>query len=117
MLNHIRNKVKRNKVIRNKVKRNKVQRNKVQRNKVQMRNKVKKDQQLFKLYSNNGKQLMYKLFFTNGKSTRIYSAIELVLKNIKLSAKNHTNYYKTQYIPKCITSDENILLKHFFTFI
>jgi hypothetical protein len=107
MLNHIRNKVKRNKVIRNKVK----------RNKVQMRNKVKKDQQLFKLYSKNGKHLMYKLFFTNGKSTRIYSAIELVLKNIKLSAKNHTNYYKTQYIPKCITSDENILLKHFFTFI
>ena len=106
MLNHIRNKVKRNKVKRNIVKRIKVKRNKVKRN------IVKKEQQLFKLYSNNGTHLMYKLFFTNGKSTRIYSAIELVLKNIKLSAKNHTNYYKTQYIPKCITSDENILLKH-----
>ena len=57
--------------------------------------------------------LMYKLLFTNGNSTRIYSKFEFVLNDVKLSAKNYTNYYKIQYIPKCIISVGNILLKTF----
>ena len=101
MLNHIRNKVK------------KIKLRKLKFRKLNILKKVIKEQRLFKSYSHNGKMLMYKLLFTNGKSTRIYSKIELVLKDVKLSAKNYTNYYKTQYIPKCIISVENILLKTF----
>ena len=101
MLNHIRNKVK------------KIKFRKLKFRKLNILKKVIKEQRLFKSYSHNGKMLMYKLLFNNGKSTRIYSKIELVLEHVKISAKNYTNYYKTQYIPKCIISVGNILLKTF----
>lgn len=101
MSNHIRNKVK------------KIKLRKLKLRKLNIQKRVIKEQHLFKSYSHNGKMLMYTLLFNNGKSTRIYSKIELVLEDVKISAKNHTNYYKTQYIPKCIISDENILLKPF----
>jgi roadblock/LC7 domain-containing protein len=101
MLNHIRNKVK------------KIRYRKIKFKKLNILKKVIKEQRLFKSYSHNGKMLMYKLLFTNGNSTRIYSKFECVLNDVKLSAKNYTNYYKIQYIPKCIISVGNILLKTF----
>jgi hypothetical protein len=103
MSNHLRNEIKRNKVKKKKLKEKKLK--KKEQKKQREKEQREKEQSLFTLFSDNGKRIMYKLVFTNGESTRIYSKIESVLEDVKSISQCHTNYRKTPYIPTYIISE------------